>query len=335
MNYKFKNAILGGTFDHFHLGHKHFIDKAFKESEKVIIGLTASKLTKDKLLSSIIENYQARETTLKKYLEKKGFLKRTKITPLNDIYGISLTKKNIDSIFVTDIGYKNAEKINERRKKMQFPLLKIVKVPTIMDTDGKIISSTRIRLGEIDREGHSYLQIFKETKEFLLPDSLRDALKKPAGKIITNIDELSYTARNKFIIAVGDIVTAFLIKNMHQADISIYDLNTKRQQIIDNDVLNVFPKPQIVLNNKPGTINCKTVRVLHELIEKSILTKEKAAIKIIGEEDLLALPAILLAPLNSIVLYGISGTGMIAVTATEEKKKEMEKKYLDKFEKLA
>ena len=83
-----------------------------------------------------------------------------------------------------------------------------------------------------------------------------------------------------------------------------------------------------------GTINCKTVSILHELIEKSILTNEKAAIKIIGEEDLLTLPAILLAPLGSAVLYGISGTGMIKVVVTEEKKKEMEEKYLSKFEKL-
>ena len=334
MSYKFKHAILGGTFDHFHKGHKHFLDKAFSESERVSIGLTTSKLTKDKLFFSIIENYKTREIALKNYLEEEDFLKRTKIVPLNDIYGISLTTKNIDSIFVTDIGFKNAEKINKKRKKMQFPLLKIVKVPTIMGNDGEIISSTRIRSGEIDKEGHSYLLIFKETKEFLLPDFLRDALKKPAGKIINNIDELSRLNPSNFIISVGDIVTAYLIRNKRQADISIYDLKTKRQQITDNDVLNLLPKPQKVLKNMHGTINCKTVSILHELIEKSILTNEKAAIKIIGEEDLLTLPAILLAPLGSAVLYGISGTGMIKVVVTEEKKKEMEEKYLSKFEKL-
>lgn len=335
MSYRFKHAILGGTFDRFHKGHKHFIDKAFSSSETVTIGLTTSKLTKGKLLSSIIENYEARETTLNNYLKKKGLLKRAEITPLNDIYGISLTEENIDAIFVTEIGFKNAKIINEKRNKLQFSLLKIVKVSYLLGTDGKIISSTRIRMGEIDKEGHSFTQIFKETKEFLLPGALRGALKKPAGVIINNIDELSRLVSRNFVIAVGDIVTVFLIKNKHQANVSIFDLKTKRQQITNKTVLNLLPKHQISFSNTHGIINCSTVIALQKSIKKSLLNNKKISVKIIGEEDLLALPAILLAPLSSVVLYGISGIGMIAVFVTLDKKKEMERDYLNKFEKLA
>ena len=46
-------------------------------------------------------------------------------------------------------------------------------------------------------------------------------------------------------------------------------------------------------------------------------------IKVKGEEDLLALPAILLAPLHSIMLYGQMDMGIVMVEVTEEKKKEV------------
>jgi uncharacterized protein (UPF0218 family) len=49
----------------------------------------------------------------------------------------------------------------------------------------------------------------------------------------------------------------------------------------------------------------------------------KQSLVIQGEEDLLTLPAILLAPLNSFVFYGQYKTGMICVTVTEEKKNEI------------
>jgi uncharacterized protein (UPF0218 family) len=49
----------------------------------------------------------------------------------------------------------------------------------------------------------------------------------------------------------------------------------------------------------------------------------KQTIVVAGEEDLLALPAILLAPLGAIVLYGQWDRGAILVKVNEEKKKEV------------
>jgi len=40
-----------------------------------------------------------------------------------------------------------------------------------------------------------------------------------------------------------------------------------------------------------------------------------------GEEDLLTLPAVLFAPLDSVVCYGQPGKGMVLVKVTEEKKR--------------
>lgn len=332
MNYKFKHAILGGTFDHFHKGHKHFLDTAFSQAENITIGLTTSELIKNKLLFGTIESYETREKVLKDFLEKYGYTKRASIIPINDIYGNSLEDKNIDSIFITDMGLKNAQKINEERKKKGFPLINIIKVETLDSKDGEIISSTRIRSGEIDRNGHSYLSVFSGTQELLLPDFLRAGLKKPAGKIVSEIDKNYHLEKDRFIIAVGDIVVANLIKRGYQPNISIFDFKTKRQEITDNNIVSVLPRPQTTLDNAQGTINTSSVYALHSLIKRAIETNEKIAIKIIGEEDLLTLPAILLTPLGSVVFYGIRDVGAVEITVTEEKKQEIEREYLDRFE---
>ena len=330
MGYKFRRAILGGTFDHFHKGHNHFLDTAFSQAENITIGLTTSKLIKNKLLFETIESYETREKVLKYFLEKCGYTKRASIIPISDIYGNSLEEKDIDSIFITDMGLKNAQKINEEREKKSFPLLEVVKVKTIDAEDGEIISSTRIRSGEIDKTGHSYLSSLKGTSELRLPDSVRADLKKPAGEIIKDLNNLS--ARHKFIIAVGDIVVANLIKHGYQPNISIFDFKTKRQEITDKETISMLPKPQTTLDNAQGTLNTSSVYALQTLIKRAVETNEKIAVKIIGEEDLLTLPVILLAPLNSVVFYGIRDVGAVEITVTEEKKHETEKDYLDRFE---
>lgn len=329
---KFQHSILGGTFDHLHKGHKYIIDRVFKSSSKVTLGITGQNFVKNKVLSAAIESFDDRKKTLENYLTKRDFQNKTKIITLNDIYGNSVDEKNIDALFVSQPGLINANLINEERAKNNFPHLSIVNVPLKKGVDGNVISSTRIRMGEIDRNGNPYANIFKESKELILPISLRQNLKKPFGEIIKNTDDLSFL-NNKFVIAVGDIVTASLIQKGITPNISFFDLKTKRQDITDKNVLNSLPVPETTLANKQGTINSKTSMFILDAIYRSVKTNAKIAIKITGEEDLIALPSILFAPLNSYVIYGRRGYGMYKVVVTEKNKEEIKRKYLEKFEK--
>ena len=156
MQYKFKNSILGGTFDHLHVGHQIFLDQAFKTSDKVIIGITSQNFFKGKILPTAIEDFDIRKKSLKKYLQKKGYIKRATLITINDIYGNSLIEKEIDAIFVSETGITNAQLINNKRLEINFPEIEIIKVPFLKDGDGKIISSTNIRLGLIDKNGKSF-----------------------------------------------------------------------------------------------------------------------------------------------------------------------------------
>ena len=81
------------------------------------------------------------------------------------------------------------------------------------------------------------------------------------------------------------------------------------------------------IENTAGTLSAKGFTTLKELITGA---KYPAVLEVQGEEDLLTLFAILAAPLESLVIYGQPGEGIVAVSVTEAKKWEI-KGYIDQF----
>ncbi|OGH16579.1 MAG: hypothetical protein A3C30_05320 [Candidatus Levybacteria bacterium RIFCSPHIGHO2_02_FULL_40_18] len=324
MNFKYKHAILGGTFDRLHVGHKHFIEAAEKVSEHVTIGLVTDKFLGDRLHKDIIEPYGVRVQELKQYLISKKYDAKTEIHPLNDIFGPALKDPNINMVLAIDESVANAKLINRGREKRGLAELEIVVVPMIKADDGGFISSKRIRNGEIDRNGKAYLKLFTNTLH--VPENLKPELRKPFGKVIISLtDYKKIRAADRMVIAVGDIVVSNFIKVGFQANISIIDLKTNRQPIMDRTILESLPMTDIKTENEPSTIERGAVRVLNSILRKSTTSNKNYTIEIEGEEDLLAIPAILLAPLGSIVLYGIRGIGGIVVEVTEEKKEDVKR----------
>ena len=86
-----------------------------------------------------------------------------------------------------------------------------------------------------------------------------------------------------------------------------------------------------ICQNQPGTINLETSNIIKKTVKKYLAKRKKSLILVKGEEDLLALPAILFAPLDAVVLYGQIDMGVVMVEVTEERKKEV-KRILRKFQ---
>ncbi len=340
--YRFQRIGIGGTFDHFHRGHKKLIDTALRYGHFVSIGVTTKPLHAEKNFSEAIENYEQRKKSMIDYLKKKHELKRATFFPLSDIYGTTKTDGMIEAIVVSTETYPNAIKINKLRHKKGLPELKIIRIDDVKADDGKLISSERIRGGEIDREGKNFLPIQSgsnfQKKTLFLPEYLRGKLRKPLGEVIKgDEDGLEKTAseilhyinimksRPPMVIAVGDIISNSLEKTGFIPDLKIIDYRSRRHPIKRRRTLK---GPSHV--NAAGTINLKSTDAIKKAIEKHLKTKRKQKIIINGEEDLLTLIAILSSPLKAIVLYGQMDLGVVMVEVDETIKNNV-LKILNKF----
>lgn len=325
MDMKFKHAIVGGTFDRFHLGHQKLLTEASENSEKVTIGITTEEMFRNKEFARLIEDYAIREQSVSEFLNEKGFKDRSVIVPIYDIYGISLEEKNIDAIFVTEETHKNALKINEERKKHGFNPLEIITVPYVLGQDSEIISSERIRKGAIDRQGKSFAKLFTAQKQFVLPDTAREELRRPIGHISQDMhDVISSLDQNAMLIAVGDIVAASAQQAGRQADIIIIDGKTRRHKVEPEYAFSFAGINRKTTQNPAGTITQEAVKTIEKALNDYETTHAEQLIVVSGEEDLLAVPAILLAPLGSVVIYGQFDKGIVVTKVSEQNKKRVQ-----------
>ena len=151
---KFRKVAVGGTFDEFHRGHKVLLMKAFEIGEHVLIGLCSDEFVEKMGKPHATASYEERMKELKAFLETLGLSGKAEIVPLNDPYGSTLTDTCIEALVVSEETEKTAIKINQKRSEAQLPPLTIVTISMVPAENYEPISTTRIREGEIDREGH-------------------------------------------------------------------------------------------------------------------------------------------------------------------------------------
>ncbi len=154
MQKRLKTVAVGGTFDEFHKGHEALLTKAFEVSEQVLVGLSSDEFAKNLHKPHATASYKQRLKELKAFLHEHGFLNRTRIIPLNDIYGVTLSKGCAEALIVSKETEPTAIKINKKRKEIGLPPLQIVVIDMIPSENHAPISTTRIHRREIDREGH-------------------------------------------------------------------------------------------------------------------------------------------------------------------------------------
>jgi cytidyltransferase-like protein len=150
---KFKAVAVGGTFDEFHRGHKALLLKAFEISDHVLIGLSTDELVQRLGKPHEISTYDFRLEELKGFLWKEGLLERSEIMPLHDAYGVTLSKGCVNALVVSRETEKTAKDINKKREAKGLEPLSIVVIDMVPAYNNEPISTTRIRRGEIDREG--------------------------------------------------------------------------------------------------------------------------------------------------------------------------------------
>ncbi len=152
---KYKLVAVGGTFDHFHKGHQSLLTKAFSIGEKVLVGVTCDSFCRCKPLSNEIQPFYLRKRNILNFIRAHFKDADFEIIVLKDKYGPAISDKNIEAIIVTEQTIQTAKEINQIRVSKGLNPLEIVVVDMVLAYDGKPISSTRIRSGEITVDGEA------------------------------------------------------------------------------------------------------------------------------------------------------------------------------------
>jgi pantetheine-phosphate adenylyltransferase len=150
---KLRKVAVGGTFDELHKGHRVLLVKAFEIGDHVLVGLCSDKFVEKLGKPHATASYMERRKELKKFLKNIGVTDRAEIVPLHDPYGPTVTDRCIEGLVVSQETEPAAKMINEKRERAGLPLLKIFAINLVPSENCSPISTTRIRRGEMDREG--------------------------------------------------------------------------------------------------------------------------------------------------------------------------------------
>lgn len=149
---------------------------------------------------------------------------------------------------------------------------------------------------------------------FRLPEELRPVLAEPMGRVFSGEEAAGSGFRAlvdgaPMVVTVGDRVTETLGKMGRPPEVQVVDGVERRSR-------RKLPKVEysrlIKVANPPGTLTLQAIDGMREAFggEKPV------RVEVDGEEDLLAMVAITMAPISAIVFYGQPKVGVVAVKAT-------------------
>ncbi|MBM4249306.1 MAG: DUF359 domain-containing protein [Euryarchaeota archaeon] len=150
-----------------------------------------------------------------------------------------------------------------------------------------------------------------------LPESAREDMREPLGPVIAESDLVLHVRRTDTLIAVGDMVTLTLADAGYRLALAVFDYKTLRDDRRDfRQRLGELQGERARARNPPATITKELWAELETAMFK-VNTGGQVLLEVEGEEDLAAIPAILLAPDGAKVLYGMPGRGIVVVTANK------------------
>jgi uncharacterized protein (UPF0218 family) len=154
-----------------------------------------------------------------------------------------------------------------------------------------------------------------------LQDDAREAMRLPLGPVIQDADLGEHLKGAKVLVTVGDMVTVTLLEAGYDVSLAVFDYKTKRTEEWDfRRRLDRIGGRRLRARNPPAMIT----KELWEALQNAfwmVGTGARVGIEVEGEEDLAAIPAIIMAPEGARVLYGMPGKGMVVVTVNDGARK--------------
>ncbi|HXZ89680.1 MAG TPA: GTP-dependent dephospho-CoA kinase family protein [Candidatus Dormibacteraeota bacterium] len=155
---------------------------------------------------------------------------------------------------------------------------------------------------------------------YVLPERLRTTLRRPLGDLVQGSDiDLGQVLRNIIkakkptkLILVGDSVSKQATRAGIAPDVMIIDNLEKRQRA----TACAHPHNRVIkAKNQAGKIEHNA-----RLAVEQAIRGEADLVEIEGEEDLLAIIAVIAAPVGSLVVYGQPNEGVVLVRVSAQNK---------------
>jgi uncharacterized protein (UPF0218 family) len=135
-------------------------------------------------------------------------------------------------------------------------------------------------------------------------------LASPRGVLIEDDSVLPELLKGREVVAVGDVTTKRCLELGIVPRTAIFDGKTRRSEWVELRA----PNGVLEATNPPGWICLDAVKVVKRAL------KERRWVKVEGEEDLLAMPALLASEEGWVVLYGQPGAGVVMVEVNKATK---------------
>jgi uncharacterized protein (UPF0218 family) len=152
--------------------------------------------------------------------------------------------------------------------------------------------------------------------QYLLTPELRRRLKRPLGRLFPSSEVrgeefLALATGSSFVVSVGDRVSeTFQEITGRPPEVFVVDGRERREV---REVPNIPHAVTIRARNPAGGITRGALLA----VKRAVAGAKPAMVLIDGEEDLLAIPAIIQAPLGAVVFYGQPLRGVVAIEVDE------------------
>ncbi len=154
-------------------------------------------------------------------------------------------------------------------------------------------------------------------KDLRLPEDMREFMRVTPGPVLAGEELLAVAKEAKLLITVGDYCTMDLITRGRAPDIALVDFKTRREEHVEYaGLLEKFGDVSMNVVNPPAVITREAWLAIYEAFK----LKKRVRLDIQGEEDLLSLVCVALAPLGAMVVYGLPGKGAVVVHVDKKEK---------------
>ena len=134
-------CVVGGTFDHFHDGHRALLAEAVRQSTKLLIGVSDAKLLSRKQHAEMIEALEVRKLNVRRFIKSLNPDLELEIVEISDPFGPSITIPDIDKIIVSEETLEGALEINRKRSERGLKEMQVVVIPLVKESEQKQSSS--------------------------------------------------------------------------------------------------------------------------------------------------------------------------------------------------